>query len=212
MKKKEFLDLLRLYLNELPWVVVNDILEDYEEHFEFGLSNGKTEQQICQELGQPEIIAKEYLNNENNKLKNVNKSKELKDEDQTLIKKLLYVLGILFFIVFLAPSLIGLIAGAFGLLVSLAVTIFLLGISAIAIGIIVPLSISPFILASGIVNVPYFITSLNPITKILLAITSILIGMVIFKYGVGFIRWLFINIRKLIMAIIWELKKIGDKI
>ncbi len=62
MNKRDYLDLLRYYLRDLPGVVVNDIIYDYEEHFNAGIENGKTEEQISEELGSPDDIAKEYLN------------------------------------------------------------------------------------------------------------------------------------------------------
>ncbi|AST01019.1 hypothetical protein BT10792_00025 [Bacillus thuringiensis] len=37
------------------------MLLDYEEHFQFGLEEGKTESEIIQGLGSPKVIAKELL-------------------------------------------------------------------------------------------------------------------------------------------------------
>ena len=42
MKKREFLDLLRYYLRSYPYNMLNDIISDYEEHFQAGIENGKT--------------------------------------------------------------------------------------------------------------------------------------------------------------------------
>lgn len=39
-----------------------DILKDYEEHFNEALCNGETEEEICKNLGSPENIAKQYSN------------------------------------------------------------------------------------------------------------------------------------------------------
>lgn len=64
MKKEEFIDLLRFYLHKLPNSVINDILSDYQEHFQIAMNQGKSEEEICQELGSPKQIAKEYLDNE----------------------------------------------------------------------------------------------------------------------------------------------------
>lgn len=60
MRKEEFLDLLRYYLSRFPQAMVEDIVRDYEEHFAIGLENGRTEEQIVEELGSPREIAREY--------------------------------------------------------------------------------------------------------------------------------------------------------
>lgn len=61
MKKNEYLDLLRYYLSNLPKNVVDDIINDYEEHFSIGLENNKTEEEISDELGSPKFIAEQFL-------------------------------------------------------------------------------------------------------------------------------------------------------
>lgn len=38
----------------------SDIIYDYEEHFSIGLQSGKSEDEICRELGDPDNIAKQY--------------------------------------------------------------------------------------------------------------------------------------------------------
>lgn len=60
MNRDEYLDLLRLYLNDLPADEIHDILLDYEEHFRIGISKGKTEEEISKELGSPRDIADNY--------------------------------------------------------------------------------------------------------------------------------------------------------
>lgn len=61
MNKKEYLDLLRYYLRDLPTLVVDDIIYDYSEHFSIGMEKGKTQEEISKELGSPDVIAREYL-------------------------------------------------------------------------------------------------------------------------------------------------------
>ena len=56
----EFLQSLDLALKRLQPAEREDILSDYREHFEIGLSKGKTEKQIAAELGDPKSIAKLY--------------------------------------------------------------------------------------------------------------------------------------------------------
>ncbi|TCP67322.1 DUF1700 domain-containing protein [Baia soyae] len=61
MTKMEFLNELRSYLHKLPVSDQEDILSDYETHFEHGLGKGKTESEVIQSLGKPKLIAKECL-------------------------------------------------------------------------------------------------------------------------------------------------------
>ena len=61
MNRDEYLDLLRLYLKDLPSGEIQDILLDYEEHFRIGISKGKTEEEISKELGSPKTISDNYI-------------------------------------------------------------------------------------------------------------------------------------------------------
>ncbi|CAG9613461.1 hypothetical protein BACCIP111899_02676 [Bacillus rhizoplanae] len=61
MTKEQFLHELSEHLRKLPEEERNDILYDYEEHFQFGIEEGKTEVEIIKALGSPKTIAKETL-------------------------------------------------------------------------------------------------------------------------------------------------------
>ncbi|MBE6827212.1 MAG: DUF1700 domain-containing protein [Ruminococcaceae bacterium] len=61
MNKNEFLNRLGAALASLPEADRNDILQDFAEHFSAGLETGKTEEQICAELGSPEVCARQYI-------------------------------------------------------------------------------------------------------------------------------------------------------
>jgi hypothetical protein len=60
MNKKDFMRAMERALNKVPEADHRDILYDYEEHFSIGKENGKTEEQICLELGNPNEIAESY--------------------------------------------------------------------------------------------------------------------------------------------------------
>jgi len=60
--KFEFLQRLNNSLMPLSIPERGEIIQDFEEHFAAGLDMGKTEQQICTELGAPEACAAQYLN------------------------------------------------------------------------------------------------------------------------------------------------------
>lgn len=59
MNREQFLQQLSNHLSALPKEERNDILNDYNEYFENGLLEGKTESEISDNLGSPELIAKE---------------------------------------------------------------------------------------------------------------------------------------------------------
>jgi uncharacterized membrane protein len=63
MNKSEFLANLQAHLSVLPPEEQNELLEDYEAHFAFGLESGRTEEDIVLELGDPAELAKEAIGN-----------------------------------------------------------------------------------------------------------------------------------------------------
>lgn len=62
MNQNEFLGRLRDELYGLPEEEIHDIIQDYKEHFQVGLSKGKSEAEIARELGNPRTIAKAFIN------------------------------------------------------------------------------------------------------------------------------------------------------
>ena len=56
MNETEFLDLLRYYFRNAKTDEVNEILSDYESHFEEGKKRGLSEEEIAKELGSPKDI------------------------------------------------------------------------------------------------------------------------------------------------------------
>ena len=62
MNRVEFIRELREALTDrLPAEQVEDILYDYAEHFDAGMRDGKTEDEVSQELGSPARVARELL-------------------------------------------------------------------------------------------------------------------------------------------------------
>lgn len=61
MTKFEFLQQLYDHLSSLPSSERDDIVTDFEEHFQAGEEQGKTDEQICAELGNPYACAMQYL-------------------------------------------------------------------------------------------------------------------------------------------------------
>ncbi len=61
MKKSEFFAQLRTVFAGMDEELVKDILGDYENHFKEGMENGKSEEEICEELGNVEEIRQAFL-------------------------------------------------------------------------------------------------------------------------------------------------------
>ncbi|MEK4924412.1 DUF1700 domain-containing protein [Cytobacillus sp. FSL R5-0569] len=59
MNKREFLITLEAELKDIDKQERIELLQDYEAHFEFGLEEGKKEEEIAKDLGSPRGIAKE---------------------------------------------------------------------------------------------------------------------------------------------------------
>ncbi|MFT8871894.1 MAG: DUF1700 domain-containing protein [Sporolactobacillus sp.] len=55
--ENEFLRRLERLLRDIPWKDRQDILDDYRQHFNFGRSEGKSDQAIIDELGDLHTIA-----------------------------------------------------------------------------------------------------------------------------------------------------------
>lgn len=106
MNKNEYLDLLKLYLKDLPDDEIQDILLDYEEHFRIGVSKGKSEEVISKELGSPRDIAGNYkVSLENAFVKDENESYQgVKSHNDNTRKLLIGLLLIFFnFVIVLGP-------------------------------------------------------------------------------------------------------------
>lgn len=62
MRRIDYFNHLELKLSSLPHSEVKTILDDINKKFDDGLANGKTEDQIMTELGDPKVLANKYLN------------------------------------------------------------------------------------------------------------------------------------------------------
>lgn len=61
MTKNQYLEELRKELNLNNVEEIDEIIAEYEEHFNFKLEEGLTEEEIAKKLSSPKEIAKEYL-------------------------------------------------------------------------------------------------------------------------------------------------------
>ena len=76
MNKKEYLDCLSRELGSLPYNDVKEITDEIEAHFEMAMAEGKTEEQISDDLGDVKELAQSYINCTPYKLPQVLKEKE----------------------------------------------------------------------------------------------------------------------------------------
>ena len=60
MTKNEFLSILNAELINNSIVDVADIVNEYEQHFDFKLADGYSEEEIAAKLGDPAALAAEY--------------------------------------------------------------------------------------------------------------------------------------------------------
>lgn len=206
MKKQEFLDLLRHYLRSLPPVVIEDIVQDYEEHFLVGSEKGKSEEQICVELGSPRDIADDYLRNEKHKVKSfdeINYSKSKEKDGWSFWKLMLVGVACLIFAVPLLGLGIGLIGGIFGLLTGIIILVFGILLTAV----LLPLTLIPAISLPCFISIPPFLLSLHPVTKLLFTFSMFSFGILGFILIISFIKWIFKCVEQLYISIMWKIKK-----
>lgn len=206
MKKQEFLDLLRHYLRYLPSIVIEDIVQDYEEHFLMGSEKGKSEEQICVELGSPRDIADDYLRNEKYKVKSFDEINYSKSETKERwgFWKLMLVGAVCLILGFPVLGLgIGLIGGIFGLLTGIIALVFGILLTAV----LLPLTLIPAISLPWFISLPPFLFDLHPITKLLFTFSMFSFGILGFILVISFIKWMFKCVEQLYISILWKIKK-----
>ncbi|WP_232495147.1 DUF1700 domain-containing protein [Novosphingobium kaempferiae] len=59
MTRNEFIKRLKAGLKGMPQDTVDEIVADYEEHFEAGLAEGRSEEEVAAALGNPSRLARE---------------------------------------------------------------------------------------------------------------------------------------------------------
>lgn len=181
LNRREYLNKLRILLQNIPKDELEDILSDYEEHFHIGISKGKTEEEISKELGDPYDIANNYISSNKN-------ASHAKDTGGNLL--LILLLGFFNLVIVLTPylTIVGLLLGLYGtgLGILFGGVLILLGIP---FNIIIPI-IQPHILTS--IGFGIGLTTLGLLGLILaLFLTKLLI-----ELTVKYIKWNMDIIRK----------------
>lgn len=181
MNRDDFLRQLRHSLYGLSGDEINDIILDYEEHFQIGLSKGKSEEEISSELGIPREIAKNYINQSSGTYREEPRTASHNDNARRLL--LLVLLGLFNLIIVLGPYLgvLGIILGIFGLGIGLffAGIGILFGVPFVALGSIGQFHLlTVFAFSIGFVGL-----------GILVVFLGVYLSKLIYKLTVKYINW-----------------------
>ncbi|SHE68866.1 DUF1700 domain-containing protein [Clostridium fallax] len=129
MGKTEYLNILYNGLSDFPNDEREEILYKYKEFFEINLSQGKTEDEIISELGDPYKIIKDYKLQRQSEINNYESQKK----KTGCFSKFIILIIVLFTLMLLAPISFGLIIIVpFVIIISLFCFSLALGISGIA--------------------------------------------------------------------------------
>lgn len=202
MKKVEFMDLLRYYLSELPKTVVDEILEEYNLHFEEGIAHGKSEEEISNDLGSPKLIAHEYLNYESRKQKGSSSgvSKKHSGFFRDGAGNLNWALILL--LIVLSPFWGSIVIALAATIFAVIVTVGAIGISAIAAGVAVLVAtLFPFL---PFLDVGPSFVALSPITRTLSSLTALVLGVLVIKLTISLIAFLSDKIRDRYRTYKWK--------
>lgn len=176
MNRDQFLFQLESLLKGLPREERDDILQDFEEHFVIGRSEGKTEEDISSALGSPHQIAKEIRANYH--IERVNNDKTVGN----VIRAVWAVIGLGFFNLFI-------VLGPFLVLVSLVLAGWIVSVSFVASPLLVLIDTIAFLGAFSMFDLFF---------SLLLAGLGILVGLAMFRvtqfFVTAFIRYLKYNV------------------
>ncbi|MCT4619268.1 MAG: DUF1700 domain-containing protein [Marinisporobacter sp.] len=165
MNKSDYLKKLEELLKKLSKEEREEILMDYEEHFTFALEEGKTEDEIIKDLGNPNEIAKQYIASSV-----IHKATE-NPSFSNILKAVFTIVALGFFnIVFVLGPFLGVVGALMGLFGG-AIGVFVGG-SSLLVGII----LKP--LLGSLVSMPIVMTS-NPVATSFLGIGIAALGVLL---------------------------------
>jgi len=120
LNKKEFFKELKSRLKQLNKEDCDEIIEDYEEHFNIGLKKGRTESALIKSLGNPKTIAKQAGANL------LIKKAENKSSFSNVTRAILAIVGLgffnLIFVVGIFFGLLGILIGIYAITISFVAT------------------------------------------------------------------------------------------
>lgn len=203
MNKHDYLGLLRYYLKDLPTLIVDDIIYDYDEHFNVGIESGKTEEQISEELGSPDDIAKEYLGTDIYKKRRMQQEsvEEIpRPKESDNIAKWI-VLGLV--LLLLSPLIIGIFGALVGVIIRILGATLGGGVGLIGAGI--GLLFSLLDITGTFFGAHYIVIS--PITRVLASIFLMALGVLLIGLGFTFIKFVIKGLSDLYKSARWKLRR-----
>lgn len=182
MNRIEFLDMLSFSLGNMPKNEKDDILYDYDEHFRFGVNNGKTEEEISRSLGDPRIIAKQY--NVNYIVRQAENNKSVGN----IFRAVLAAVGMGFFnLVFILGPFLGLVGVLIGLFAAA------IGVTAGGIGVFLAVILQPLlpsIVTIGVnAGVAVFLSFGTTALGLLMLIGVCYLAKYFYKITIKYLKW-----------------------
>ncbi|SFB24089.1 MULTISPECIES: DUF1700 domain-containing protein [unclassified Bacillus (in: firmicutes)] len=176
MLNNEYMSKLESLLSKVPEKDRREMLYDYEEHFQVGMTNGKSQADLIAELGDPHVIARDLLSDYHvgrvEKVQTTSKTRAIIETISLVFFNLIFVVGPL--------------GGIFGAFIALC-------------GVSLGLSVMPFaILGSYFLGYSYesfavnFFASLTVLSLgLLMGIGMMAIGKVFYRLFVSYIKFNF---------------------
>ncbi|QAA34821.1 DUF1700 domain-containing protein [Clostridium manihotivorum] len=133
MNKHQFLNIISNGLLDFPEKERKDIIYDYEEHFDVGLAQGKSEEDIILELGDPHTIVNQYRKENNLIYDNTpiinNSINNGSDNGNSKVFAIILIILLLLF----SPGIFGIVIGILGAMIGLIGGTFAIGVAGLAI-------------------------------------------------------------------------------
>lgn len=223
MRKSEYLDLLRFYLQKFPKEVIDDIIQDYEEHFAIGIDHGKTEEEIAEELGSPRIVAEEYLEGNFDRKpaadraepvhsaaseEKVQKDEPHREYDREKLIRVLVILGVVVLLGWLLPFFFEVFGGLLGAMFALVFGLCF-GLAGLSIGSVV-LGITLIINAVTGLTIwqgEFFIFGFSLLTKLFFGLGFIGLGMLLMMAATKVMSAMWTGAKKLYYYLKWQVMK-----
>jgi uncharacterized membrane protein len=192
MNKREFLHILEMSLSDFTDEEKREILYDYEEHFRIGKQNGKSEDELIKELGDPNNIANQYRTS--NYKENIEIPMDNKEDERPIIVSMIAICGLLLFnLIFILGPFIGIVGAIIGLFAA-AIALILGGI-AMTLGITFGVVFIPFFpqnisVPNGVSCLAIILFSIGTVALgLLFLIGMYYVGKYLYKGTVKYINW-----------------------
>jgi uncharacterized membrane protein len=178
MKKHEYIGKLENALAALPVEERTEILADYHEHFEMAMADGQSEESICEALGSPEHLAKQY------RVRTLVARAEEEPSSRNLLRAIVATLGLGFFnIVFLLGPFLAL-CGVLVAFFAVAVGFFVAGFAIIIGGLLS----SVFTIFSGMALGGFFLGAGFIALSLAMMLIGVKVGQLIYRLTLRYLK------------------------